>query len=275
MAIPSITITATIPGTSISANTGEVEFYWAVNNSPTVVCLGGSAPGAEVLPDGVFTDGGGELGPNIFPSTRGSFLDSTNSTHSLDVYAANADGGASDHEYHYAKIPVGYHDAAVPGAPVYEGELELIRGYLEEIHDRLSANVLTGLPVYIDEFNGRVGNPSDRFPVFDDMAYLSGEVGTGNLTDDILNHMRELLVYITPYTLPRGYRPGTLASGASTICGGSVLGKSTREWVALCIASGADDLTLLHELFHHASRSHNESELRAFAISMCAYNILP
>ena len=34
-----------------------------------------------------------------------------------------------------------------------------------------------------------------------------------------------------------------------------------------------DDLTLLHELFHYAATAHNDDELRAYAISMCAYGM--
>lgn len=284
MAAPTITISSVIPGTSISANTGRVEFSWTVSDTPpdaaTAVWLGGGRPGMEVLPAGVFTDWGGGSS-NVFPTTSESFTININHTASIDIYAMNEEGGTEGREIFYAKIPVGYHDATVPGAPVRESDLTLIRGYLEEIDRRLNDNVLTNLPDYIEEFNSRVPAGS-RFPEFDDMDYLSGGVGTGNLSDDILNAMRDVLIYINAYTMPRGYRPGTITDPARrALCEdiiidgdvvGSVLGKATREWVSICRDSGADDLTLLHEMFHYASTSNNDDEARAFAISMCAYD---
>jgi hypothetical protein len=276
MAAPTITISSVIPGTSISANTGRVEFSWSVSDTPpdaaTAIYVGGGGPGIEVLPEGVLTDWGGELGHNVFPTTSESFTMDVSCTHHIEIYAENEDGNTHDREIFYAKIPVGYHDAAVPGAPVRESSLELIRGYLEEIDRRLNDNALANLPVYIEEFNSR--NPG-TFPDFDDMDYLSGGVGTGSLADDILDAMRNVLIYIGPETMPRGYRPGTITVPDRTaLCeGGTVFGKSTREWVSICLGIDADDLTLLHELFHYASTSNNGDEARAFAISMCVYNI--
>jgi hypothetical protein len=228
----------------------------------------------EVLPEGVFTDMGGESS-NVFPTTGESFTIDISHTSFIDIRATNEDGDATDRETFFAKIPVGYHNATVPGAPVRESDLTLIQGYLDEIDRRLNDNVLTNLPDYIEEFNSRVPEGSG-FPDFDDMEYLSGGVGTGNLTDDILNAMEDVLIYISAYTMPRGYRPGTItAPGRRALCEESVYGKSTREWVSICRDIGADDLTLLHELFHYASTSNNGDEARAFAISMCTYNILP
>ena len=95
--------------------------------------------------------------------------------------------------------------------------------------------------------------------------------------------MQNVLIYINPNTMPRGYRPGTITDpDRDALCAevirngrvGHVYGKSTRHWVSICLDIGANDLTLLHELFHYASTSNNESEARAFAISMCAYGIL-
>jgi hypothetical protein len=287
MAAPTITISSVIPGTSIPANTGEVEVSWSVSDTPpnaaTEVWLGSGTVGMEVLPEGVFTDMGGGAS-NVFPTTSESFTIDINRTSFIDIHATNEDGGASDRELFFAKIRVGYHNATVPGAPVRESDLALIRGYLEEIDRRLNDNVLTNLPDYIEEFNSRVPEES-RFPDFDDMDYLSGGVGTGNLTDDILGAMQNVLIYIDAHTMPRGYRPGTITvPGRRALCEeiirdgevvGTTYGKSTREWVSICRDSGADDLTLLHELFHYASTSDNEDEARAFAVSMCAYNILP
>lgn len=267
MAAPTIAITSVIPGTSISANTGRVEVSWSVSDTPpaaaTEVWLGTGGPGMEVLPDGVVTDEGGGAS-NVFPTTSESFVMDIGRTSFIDIHARNPDGETSDREAFFAKIPVGYHTATVPGAPVREADLRLVRGYLEEIDRRLNDNVLTTLPAYIADFNSRVP-AGDGFPAFGDIAYLSGGVGTGNLTDDILSAMQNVLIYIGAYTLPRGYRP----------VGPGVYGKSTREWAGIMRERGADGLTLLHELFHYASTFNNGSEARAFAVSMCAYNILP
>lgn len=285
MAIPTIAITSVIPGTSTSANTGSVEVTWSVSDTPpraaTAVWLGFGQPGMDVLPEGVFSDVGGGSS-NVFPTTSGSFTSDIGRTSYIEIHATNADGGTQDREWFYSKIRVGYHSATVPGAPVRQRDLDTIRGYLEEIDRRLNDNVLTNLPDYIADFNSRV--PADqRFPEFDDIDYLSGGVGTANLTDDILNAMRDVLIYVSADTMPRGWRPGTIEdSERRALCAdvvrdgevvGTVYGKSTREWVSICLASGADDLTLLHELFHYASTSNNGDEARAFAVSMCAYDI--
>lgn len=287
MAVPTITIRSVIPGTATPANTGSVDVSWSVSDTPpnaaTAVWVGSGTLGMEVLPEGVFTDAGGGAS-NVFPTTSDSFTIDIGRTSFIDIHATNDDGGATDRETFYAKIRVGYHDATVPGAPVRERELELIREYLEEIDRRLNDNVLANLSDYIEEFNSRVPAGA-RFPDFDDLEYLSGGVGTGNLTDDLLAAMRDVLIYLSPGTMPRGYRPGTIEdSERRALCEeftaddgnmARVWGKSTREWVSICVEAGADDLTLLHELFHHASTSNNGSEARAFAVSMCAYNILP
>lgn len=284
MAAPTVTIRSVISGTNTSANTGRLDFSWRVSASPpdaaTEVWLGGGAPGAQVLSEGEFTDWGSGSS-NVFPQTEDSFVvDGVAGTHSIEIVASNADGATRDQEILYSKIPVGYHDATLPGAPVRESELALVRGYLEEIDRRLNDDVLTTLPDFIETFNSRVPEES-RFPVFDDLDYLSGGVGTGNLTDDLLRAMRDVLIYIHPYTMPRGYRPGTITNpGRRALCEanivdgeerGRVFGKTTREWVSICVEEGADALTLLHELYHFGSESNNGDEARAFAVSMCAY----
>ena len=287
MAAPTISVSSVIPGTTIPANTGRVSVTWRASSTPpnaaTSVLMGGGAPGAEVLPDNARTDWGVGVS-DIFPTVNGSYTTTINRTHSIDIYASNDDGGTDEREIFYAKIPVSYHDAAIPGAPAFESELATVRGYLEVIEGRLNDNVLATLPDYLETYNSRV--PEEyRFPEFGDIGYLSGRVGTGSLADDILNAMHDVLIYIKPHTMPRGYRPGTITVPDNrALCAeiirdgdvvGQIYGKSTREWVSICLDSGADDLTLLHELFHHASTSNNESEARAFAVSMCAYNILP
>lgn len=283
MAAPRITITSVVPGTSIPANTGRVELSWSVSSAPgeglSAVWEGYGRPGIEVLPDGVSTDWGSGAS-NVLPTTSGSFASNIGHTFSVEIAATNDDGSTDDREVLYSKIPVGYHSASPPGAPVTENDLNRIRLYLEDVDRRLRDNVLTNLPDYIAEWNAMV--PEQPFPSFGDIAYMSGAVGSGNLADDILAAMQDVLIYIYPYTMPRGYRPGTITDpGRRALCERNdegriaVIGKSTREWVSLCREGGADGLTLLHELFHYASSSNNGSEPRAFAVSLCAYNYFP
>jgi hypothetical protein len=274
MPAPTVSIRSVTVGTTRSANTGHVEVTWSVSGGPTAVWLGFGQVGMEVLPDGVFPDSGGGSS-NVFPTTSGSLTADVGRTSYIHVSAVNADGVTDDREWLFSKIRVGYHGATVPGAPVRQRDLDRVRGYLEEIDHILNANALTNLPAFLAEFNRRVP-AGEGFPAFGDIAYLSGGVGTGSLTDDILSAMQEVLIYLGAATMPRGWRPGTIAAaGRRALCEGGVLGIATREWVSICLEGGADALTLLHELFHHASTSNNGDEARAFAISMCAYNLLP
>lgn len=279
MAAPTITISCVIPGTSTPANTGTVEFNWSVTDTPpdaaTAVSMGISSPSLEVFPEGTATDWGGSHS-SIFPTTSGSFLVDIERTHAIEIYASNADGSSMDWESLYAKIPVGYHDATIAGSPVNQRDLDLVRGYLEEVEGKLRTDVLTNLPNYIEEYNSLVPE-EHHFPDFADMEYLSAAVGSGGLADDILDAMRGVLIYIDPYAMPRGWRPGTITvEDRKALCeGDAVYGKSTRNWISLCLKIGAADMTLLHELFHHASNSNYESEARAFAVSMCADNWFP
>jgi hypothetical protein len=277
MAAPAISISSVIPGTTTSTNTGRVELSWSVSGATSVWVYYGS-PGMEVLPDGVLTDWASG-GSDEFPSTSDSLVFDVRRTTSVEIFATNADGTTTTREVLYSKIPVGYHDASMPGAPVTERDLRMVRGFLEDIDSRLRSNVLTTLPDYIDRWNRDA--PDSAFPNFSDMSYLSGAVGTGNLADDILSAMRDVLIYIHPHTMTRGQRPGTITDpDRRALCerssgGGAVFGRATREWVSICTEAGGDELTLLHELFHYASRSNNGNEARAFAVSLCAYNVTP
>jgi hypothetical protein len=283
MAAPTITIRSVIPGTSTSANTGTVEVTWSVANAPTAVWFGTVELGMDVLPEGVFSDSGGGSS-NVFPTTSGSFTSEIGRTFCIDIRATNADGRAEDREWFFSRIGVGYHRATVPGAPVRQRDLDQIREYLEEIDSRLNDNVLTTLPDFVADFNSRVP-AGEGFPAFGDMDYLSGGVGAGGLTDDLLGAMQDVLIYLSPSTMPRGRRPGTIVMpGRRALCEasvrdgvevGAVYGLATREWVSICLDRRADGLTLLHELFHYASTSNNGDEDRAAAISMCAYGFLP
>ena len=291
MAVPTVRIRSVISGTSIPANTGEVDIRWSVENNPEEVWSGGGAPSEEVLragSDDLYV-GGGE-GTQVYPPNSTGDLDhyDITRTHWMDIRATNADGTAEDRETFYAKIPVGYGNATVPGAPVKEADLLYVRTCLETIETTLLNNVLTRLPELWEDYNNSLP-PELQLPLaFDDMDYLSGTVGTGSLADDILASMQNVLIYINPHTLPRGYRPGTITDPErQPLCAERrgtdgqprciQPGLATREWVAICVdcdqclQCGADSLTLLRELFHHASNSNHESVVRAQFVVQCAF----
>jgi len=244
MAAPRITVNSLIPGTSISANTGRVELSWSVSDATSVWVNYGS-PGMEVLPDGVFTDWASG-GSDEFPTTSDSLSLNIRRTTSLEIIASNSDGSTRETEVLYSKIPVGYHDASMPGAPVTQRDLNKVRGFLQIIESRLNSNVLTTLPAYIEQWNREA--PESAFPNFSDMSYLSGAVGTGNLADDILSAMRDVLIYIYPRIMPRGHRTGTITDpGRRALCerrseGGAVFGKATHEWFSICTEAGGMSL---------------------------------
>ena len=122
------------------------------------------------------------------------------------------------------------------------------------------------------------------------MDYLSGSVGSGSLADDILTSMRDVLIYVKPNTMPRGYRPGTTSGDVHALCERWVCTPEGLEcwsagrtyysatdpdcnWIAICFEDGADDLTLLHELYHYAAGSGDE--MKAVAVSCCAFDYIP
>ncbi len=286
---PEITITCYRTGTTTPANTGTVDLTWSVTHAPEVVIESYTTYGAEIIPDfaGAATDAGGEgyelTDSHGAPLTSGAFTDGAGSrSHRIGYYARNADGETSDGEVLYARVGVGYHNAAIPGAAsARQGEADDIQSFLDDLDSRLNRNYLANLPDFVDEWNRTCPDPDYRLPEFDDMEYLSGRIGTGCLADDILTAMRNVLIYIKPCTMPRGYRPGTIVAGSGrrALCdssgSGTVYGISTRNWVSICLETGADALTLLHELFHYASTSHNDNEMRAIAVSCCCFDWIP
>ena len=285
---PEITITCYRTGTTTAANTGTVDVSWSVAHAPEVVFESFTTYDLEIIPTGVAgTSAGGEAYERTddhgAPLTSGSFTDSAGSrSHRIGFDARNADGEDTDGEVLYAKVGVGYHNASIPGAAsARQEEADDVRAFLDDIESRLNRNTLTTLPDFIEEWNRDCPVPSLVMPAFEDMDYLSGPIGTGCLADDILTAMRNVLIYIKSHTMPRGYRPGTIPAGSTrrALCeridSNIVLGVSTRNWVSICLDSGADDLTLLHELFHYASTSHNDDELRAIAVSCCCYDWIP
>jgi hypothetical protein len=49
-----------------------------------------------------------------------------------------------------------------------------------------------------------------------------------------------------------------------------------RSWLGICLEIGADDLTLLHELYHLTTHNNGEmEEMKAYAVSMCCFDFIP
>ncbi len=291
---PVIVMTAVKPRTTVTKNTGEVELSWEISGADEIDDWI-SHPDIEVLEPGSLTAGGGEeCYPHETPA-RNTYTYTAGPTLTQTLEARNDDGVVYEHETIYWTAPVGYHNARCPaGGQIHTDELGIVRGFLEDIDARLRADALVHLPEFIEEWNNALNERDDipedmkerfRFPYFDDMAYLSGPVGSGNLADQILNSMRDVLIYTKPSTLPRGYRPGTLHEGRLPLCydGGRVAGKTAYfarhpdcNWIAICLEFGADGLTLLHELYHYTTgMGDDDYEKRAVAVSNCCYDNIP
>lgn len=140
-------------------------------------------------------------------------------------------------------VRVGYHEARTPGGGVYRRQLDELAGYLEDIEERLNDDCIRG---------------NDNLDRFDD-PYLRGD-----LTDDILEAMQNVVIYTSQEQVPTAYRD------TSRLCDPSFgVTPPDRSWVGICREIGADELTLLHELYHYAAADDWGSEERAFAISNC------
>lgn len=308
---PVITIQAVKPGTNISKNTGTIRFSWEITGAGEITEMF-THPGAEVLEPGTFTDESGEGCYGCDVSASGSYELTVGGTNGHYFEARNADGTTYDGETFYSRARIGYHNARCPaGGTVHTDELDTLREWLEEIEARISSNALADLPGFIEDWNDALSSAdisaAEReaytLPSFDNMDYLSGRVGTHNLADDLLSAMHDVLIYIKPYTLPRGYRPMTLPADRHAICdewacnGGTCRkygssycneGNPDCRWISLCLEQlrDATGLTLLHELYHYtvnivvdpATTEGREiqrlEELRAVAVSCCCYDFI-
>jgi hypothetical protein len=212
---------------------------WSVSGADTI-WEGVHRPGDEVLPTGTFTDWGGGTGP--VSVTSRTYDITFGRTATFVVGARNVDGVTTERVTAWAKTAVGYHAASTPAGGVFAREVEAIRRDLEDVDRRLRGGCI------------RDNTDLDRFGD----PYLRGD-----LTDDILNAMRDVLVYIGPEKLPTSHR-------ASGLCESGVYGVTPRDrsFVAICRALEADSLTLLHELYHYAAARDNGSEAKAFAVSL-------
>ena len=273
---PEITMTSFEPGTTIPKNTGTVELSWNVAGADELYDIW-SHVDAEVLEPGTVTGGGYDTSSDHVTPASYSFTYTAGASLNVGLFAGNEDGEVLDGEMIYHTEEVGYHHAKCPaGGSIYTTELDNVRDMLVDIDGLLRANRLADLPAFITRWNAVV---RDELIVgeLEDIDYLSGRVGTGRLADDMLTAMEDILIYLKPHTLPRGFRPSTIPPGSDRrpLC--DAVGVSTRNWVAICtdIRVGADALTLAHELFHYASTSHNDNEMRAILISWAIFDDIP
>jgi hypothetical protein len=288
---PAIFLEVVIPDTSISVNTGNVAVNWSVDGADEVYELHGG-PGAEVLPaDNMSTDLGLWTGPPT-SSDNGSFTYTPGSTIAFGISARNPDGQSSKTLNIYQTARFGYHDSCTPaGGSVHQSELDRVRGYLEAIEASIRTNRLVNLAYFIERWNA-VASAENQIPELDDMDYLTGPVGSGNLADDMLNTMQSMLVYLSPGTLPEGYRPGTITDpDFHSLCESYIyegdtytdIGKTIwhnnypdRSWLGICLDLGANDLTLLHELYHLTTHKVADiEEKKAVAVSCCCFDYIP
>jgi hypothetical protein len=291
---PVITITSRRPGTDFPVNTGTVELAWNISGADSMDDFI-SYPGAEVLEPGTFTDAYGWESSDHETLSSGSYTYTPGASLFHSFEARNDDGEVHEGEALYHCTRTGYRNAKCPaGASIDTNELNQIRIYLDNIDALLRTNVLEDLSGFIEEWNRRLDervdiDPADReryrLTIFEDIDYLSGGVGTGGLADDILASMENVLIYIKPYTLPRGFRPGTTSPDTHYICqeleGHEVYGVTPAYetpapeygWISICREIGADDFTLLHELYHYATGDGNE--LKATAITSCCFDQIP
>ncbi len=211
------------------------------------------------------------------------------------IYAGNADGVNSDAEQFYAKRMVGHHDACIPEDPeVPSSETRAIRDFLVDIEDWILDDNLVDFGRYVEYWNTNVREDDDasycneqsfdeggcwfnRGGSIPDMDYMTSRVGSGGLADDMLSALENLIIYTKTSHLPRTFRHDEFFDREnSRLCeetSGITYGAITRtpgsfaEWIAICRDAGADDGTIIHEMFHYTAREHFESEDRAFLVS--------
>lgn len=209
--------------------------------------------------------------------------------------AGNDDGLSIDEEWFYAKHLVGHRSACIPEAPdIPAAETTVIRNFLDDVEDWIRGGGLEDFNDYVDYWNtnirtdpGAAGcndrsfddegcwfNAGDPIP---DMRNITERVGDGGLADDMLAALEDIIIYTTPAHLPRTFRPDAhFDTSHSRLCDRSVgitysaeprSAGSYGEWIAICREGDANDMTIIHELFHYASGEYYESEDRAFMIS--------
>ena len=217
-----------------------------------------SFPGAEILSDGQRTDyvGGGPSDP-IAPN--GNFYVELDRTTSLQISARNDDGVIQKSVQTRLLSNVGYENVVTPSGPAYRSDMSRIRRHFESLEERLRDGCI---------------RDAEELDCFGD-PYLRGD-----LTDDILEAMQDVIVHYTLDTIPEAYtqsgpqlcqcpETGGECDGGCCVFG---LVPADRTWASICDVAGANELTLLHEMYHYAADHDWESEPKAFAVSLACYD---
>lgn len=250
-----------------------VRVSWTVTGADGLedqVWEGSSHVFEDVWPDGTFGDWGGGTGPTAERSRSFSFTMYRTTT--FNVSAQNREGTTHAEATAWLKVRVGYRGASIPGGGVRVEHVNRVRGWLEEVDLVLRKGCIRD-NTNLDRFHGPEGG-----------RYLRN-----GLTDDILKAMGDVVVHTSPATVPRIFRRtlrlcqcGPCPSSPTLTCAtaGQAQNQSVEGgflgvcWMpetavrATCAVRG-DALTLLHELYHYASRFDWYSEEKAHAISAC------
>jgi hypothetical protein len=295
---PAIMRTLYRAGTHLVANMGEVDHHYHVNIEREDDWL---EVGYMVPPSGGgIRDSGGSGSvfryPNALDWCESSGTFEIDLTHLHHLMSGNADDTLEDSEWFYAKRHVGHRNACIPddrGIP--DSETTVIQTFLADMEDWIRADGLVDCERYVEYWNREIraddsndycnsrsfddgGCWFNRGEPFPDMSYITARVGDGGLADDMLNALENLIIYTMPSHLPRTFRPNDehFDPSHSSLCAttyGITYSEDPRapgsfgEWIAICRDGGADDGTIMHELFHYAAREHYASEDRAHLVS--------
>lgn len=171
-------------------------------------------PGGEILEDGTYTDWG-SWGSNATSDHEREYDVELGGTTSFEISARNADGPSFAQAVARILVRVGYHNASTP-AVVYRGELNRLRGYLESIEEVLNDDCIRN---------------NENLDHFDD-PYLRGD-----LTDDILTAMQDVVIYTRKEQLPSAYLETSRLCKCRDLDGrGCAYGETPddRSFVAIC-----------------------------------------
>ena len=290
---PSITRTVYRTGTHLVANIGEVDHYYNVNIEREDDWL--EIDTVWPLADVGGTDSGGYYWALEHCERSETFEIHQTRRHAL--YSGNDDGTSTDTEWFYAKRHVGHRNACIPDDPeIPDSETTEIQTFLADVEDWIRADGLVDFERYVEYWNTNIRAEADaavcnsrsfdddegcwfnRGEPVPDMTYITAHVGDGGLADDMLNALENLIIYTMPSHLPRTFRPDVhFDPSHSRLCDPTTYGftysedprapGSFGEWIAICRDSGANDTTIMHELFHYAAGEHYGSEDRAFLVS--------
>lgn len=226
-----------------------VHVQWSVSNGSEIT-LQKYACEYEVLPAGWVGGGAGYGGQPI--NASGSFDEVVWQSTMYEIDALVAGSGQSASVNAHIKVPVGYYNARVPGGYIPEDELTSVRNWLMEIEQKLKQGCITGNQ-NLDRFND---------------PYLRDSNG---LTKDILTKMQNVVICLHRHQMIDAVLAGGLLIEKFTLCDSAkqVMGQTwDSNIVGICLDLGADNTTLLHELYHYSATHDQENCDKGYAISV-------